>query len=84
MLKLTLKPGEYIDIGDNVRVVFSGGSSNNIHLLVDAPKEIKIARSNAGKSEKRSPYYSEHGISREAQREITEIIMREKRKHCNY
>ena len=47
MLKLTLKPGEYINIGDNVKVVFSGGSANNIHLLVDAPREIAIVRSNA-------------------------------------
>ena len=39
MLKLTLRPGEFIDIGDNVRVIFSGGSANNIHLLVDAPKK---------------------------------------------
>ena len=38
MLKLTLKPGEYIDIGDNIKVIFSGGSANNIHLLVDAPR----------------------------------------------
>ena len=40
MLKLSLKPGEYIDIGENIRVVFSGGSANNIHLLIDAPREI--------------------------------------------
>ena len=44
MLKLTLRPGEFIDIGENVRVIFSGGSANNIHLLVDAPREINIAR----------------------------------------
>ena len=49
MLKLTLRPGEFIDIGENVRVIFSGGSANNIHLLVDAPREINIARSSAGK-----------------------------------
>ena len=42
MLKLTLKPGDYIDIGENIRVVFSGGSANNIHLLVDAPREMNI------------------------------------------
>ena len=47
MLKLTLKPGDYIDIGENIRVVFSGGSANNIHLLVDAPREMNIARSSA-------------------------------------
>ena len=44
MLKLTLKPGDYIDIGENIRVVFSGGSANNIHLLVDAPRDVNIAR----------------------------------------
>ena len=49
MLKLTLRPGEFIDIGENIRVIFSGGSANNIHLLVDAPKEVNIARSSAGK-----------------------------------
>ena len=40
MLKLTLQPGEFIRIGENVKVIFSGGSANNIHLLIDAPREI--------------------------------------------
>ena len=80
MLKLTLRPGEFINIGDNIRVVFSGGSANNIHLLVDAPREVNIARSSAGKKNGASPYYREKGISEEARREITEILMREKRK----
>ena len=45
MLKLTLKPGEFINIGKDVKIVFSRGSANNIHLLVDAPKELNIVRS---------------------------------------
>lgn len=80
MLKLTLKPGEFINIGDTIKVVFSGGSANNIHLLIDAPREINIARSTAGKKHTASPYYREQGISEEAKREITEILMREKKK----
>ncbi len=81
MLKLTLRPGEYIQIGEDVRVVFSGGSANNIHLLVDAPREKNILRSDARENRKgKSPYYVENGISKEARREITEIIMKEKRK----
>ena len=47
MLKPTLKPGEYIDIGDNIKVIFSGGSANNIHLLVDAPREVNIVTTSA-------------------------------------
>lgn len=81
MLKLTLKPGEYIDIGPEVRVVFSGGSANNIHLLIDAPRQMEVLRSSAGKGRRRDTgYYTERGISQEAQKEIAGIIMREKHK----
>ena len=74
MLKLSLKPGEYIDIGENIRVVFSGGSANNIHLLVDAPREMNIARSSAERKSNRTHYYKEQGISEQAQKEIAAII----------
>ncbi len=77
MLKLTLKPGDHIDIGEEVKVVFSGGSANNIHLLVDAPREMNIARSSAG-GRRKSPYYAEKGISGEAQKEIVSILRRER------
>ena len=87
MLKLTLRPGEFIDIGDNVRVIFSGGSANNIHLLVDALREINIARSLAAKKKDTTEqgagrYYKESGIYDEAQKEIVSILMREKRKNA--
>ena len=45
MLKLTIKPGEFINIGEDIRVVYSGGSEGNIHLLIDAPRELNIVRS---------------------------------------
>ena len=83
MLKLTLKPGEYIDIGDNIKVIFSGGSANNIHLLVDAPREVNIVRSSVNKAavEKVDEYQTEEGISQEALKEIVDILTREKRKN---
>ena len=92
MLKLSLRPGEFIDIGENVRVIFSGGSANNIHLLVDAPKEVNIARSSAGKKKEQPEqpeqsartYYREKGISEEAQREIVSILMREKKRNTEH
>ena len=75
VLKLTIKPGEYINIGDDVRVIYSGGSEGNIHLLIDAPRELNIVRSkvlarntaNSDKKESRyiSPYYAERGLSPE-------------------
>lgn len=81
MLKLTLKPGEFLNIGENVKVIFSGGSANNIHLLIDAPREVSIERSSAGLAKKgANPYFKEQAISKEAQREIAQIIKREKAK----
>ena len=79
MLKLTLRPGDFIDIGEDIKVVFSGGSANNIHLLIDAPREVNIARNTASQNRKPSPYYKEQGISEAAQKEIVSIIRREKR-----
>lgn len=79
MLKLTLHPGDYIDIGTDIRVVFSGGSANNIHLLVDAPRELNVARSTAQQNRKTAvSYQPEKAISAEAQKEIAKIIKREK------
>lgn len=76
MLKLTLKPGDYINIGEEIKVVFSGGSANNIHLLIDAPREYGIQRNS--KKRNASPYYAEKAISEEAQKKIIEIIKQEK------
>ena len=81
MLKLTLKPGDYINIGEEIKVVFSGGSANNIHLLIDAPKKYNIQRQS--KRKHTSPYYAEKAISQEAQQQIVEIIKREKKNNGN-
>lgn len=87
MLKLTMKPGEYINIGEDIRVIFSGGSANNMHILVDAPREYNIVRNrvlerNAKSDEEKQnlkTYYKEEGLSAEAKEQIKNIIVREKR-----
>lgn len=82
MLKLTLKPGEFIHIGENIKVIFSGGSIHNIHLLIDAPKELNIARSKAllKQSQEVPSYQKEPAISKEAHEKIVQILMQEKRR----
>lgn len=68
MLKLSLKPGEYITLGDNIKIVFSGGSANNIHLLMDATREINVARNSAGKDKshrliiKKKEFQKQHSV----------------------
>ena len=88
MLKLTIKPGEFINIGDDVRVIYSEG---NIHLLIDAPRELNIVRSkvlarnsaNSSDSDKKtsrfiSPYYAEQGLSPETLNKIRRLIKEDK------
>ena len=45
MLRLTVSTEEYLQIGDNVKIVFLGGSKNHLRVMVDAPKDVNIVRS---------------------------------------
>ena len=47
MLRLTVSPEEYLMINDNIKIVFLGGSKNNLRIMVDAPKEVSVVRSAA-------------------------------------
>lgn len=82
LLKLSLKQGEYLNIGDNIRVVYAGGAGNHIRLLVDAPRDVNIARNKTETNPERrkDTYYAEPGISREAQAEIKKILWNERMK----
>ena len=79
LLKLSLKQGEYLNIGDNIRVVYAG---NHIRLLVDAPRDVNIARNKTETNPERrkDTYYAEPGISKEAQAEIKKILWNERMK----
>ena len=45
MLRLTVSTEEYLMIGDDVKIVFLGGSRDHLRIMVDAPKEIDVVRS---------------------------------------
>ena len=45
MLKLTVEVGESLLIGDDIKVIFTGGTSNYARVLVEAPKYLPIVRS---------------------------------------
>ncbi|MDE7219941.1 MAG: carbon storage regulator [Oscillospiraceae bacterium] len=44
MLKLSLTPGEYLAIGENVVVQLSRCEGGRAYLSIDAPREIPIVR----------------------------------------
>lgn len=82
MLKLSLREGEYLNIGDNIRVVYVGSNGKNGRFLIDAPRELNIVRSKveAKEERKRNNYYPDPEISEQAQKEIQRIIWKEKQK----
>ena len=45
MLRLSLSTEEYLQVGENVKIVFLGGSGHHIRIMVDAPKDVHIVRS---------------------------------------
>ena len=60
MLKLSLKQGQYVNIGDDIRVVYVGGSGNHARLLIDAPRELNIARSTTEENPARRRFPGRH------------------------
>lgn len=87
MLKLTVKPGEYLLIGEEIKLVFAGGSANNLRILVDAPKSMHVARSASLEKHGLAPepgnrvtHYRDREISTEAQEKIRAILMEERKK----
>lgn len=47
MLRLTVGIEDYIQINDNIRIVFLGGSQKNMRIMIDAPKDVTVARGKA-------------------------------------
>ncbi len=86
MLKLTVKPGEYLLIGNEIKLVFTGGSKNNMHILIEAPRTMNIARSTALEkygvagpgNEVKHP--KDRELSPQAQAKIKAILMEERKR----
>lgn len=55
MLNLTIRPGDYFTIGDEIRVVVLGGSKNNVKVMVDAPRQLEVVRGSVLEREAGTP-----------------------------
>ena len=47
MLRLSIENKEYLMVGDDVKIIFLGGTGNHHRIMIDAPKDVKIVRSKA-------------------------------------
>ena len=47
MLMLTVPKEEYIMIGKDIKITFMGGNNNQLRIMIDAPKDVNVARGRA-------------------------------------
>ncbi|MBO5484921.1 MAG: carbon storage regulator [Lachnospiraceae bacterium] len=64
MLRLTVSTEEYLMIGNDIKIVFLGGTKNHLRIMVDAPKDMDILRSSVlerlhPELAKKNVYYAE-------------------------
>jgi carbon storage regulator len=45
MLLLTRKPGEFIQIGDNIRIHFFSINGRQMKIGIEAPRDVNVMRS---------------------------------------
>ncbi|MCI7791100.1 MAG: carbon storage regulator [Lachnospiraceae bacterium] len=47
MLRLSVQRNEFIMVGKDIKITFLGGVKNQAHIMIDAPKDVNIARGRA-------------------------------------
>jgi carbon storage regulator len=47
MLRLSVNKDEYLQVGEDVKITFLGGNDHSIRLMIDAPREVNVARGKA-------------------------------------
>lgn len=86
MLKLSVSPGEFLMIGEDIKIIFGGGEKKTIPIAIEAPRERSIIRSSATKiygfeelKNQEKPYV-ERPLSDEAKRKMTAIVRADRRR----
>lgn len=55
MLKLSMTPGEYITVGDNVVIQLYRVEGKRSYIAIDAPKEVTVLRGAVSEREGAAP-----------------------------
>lgn len=45
MLRMSVAAEEYLMIGEDIKLVFLGGTGKHMRIMIDAPREVSIVRS---------------------------------------
>lgn len=82
MLRLTVNTEEYLQIGEDIKIVFLGTGKNRTRIMLDLPKEVNVVRSKVIENtvsdpdeKKKLPHYYAEPESGEKYREKKGIIV---------
>lgn len=78
MLRLTVSTEEYLMIGDNIKIVFLGGSRSHLRIMIDVPKEIGVVRSKVIKNSITDPQLKDALPKYYAEPELAERFRKKK------
>lgn len=45
MLRMSVAVEEYLMLGDDIKIVFLGGTGKHMRIMIDAPRDVNIVRS---------------------------------------
>lgn len=76
MLRLSLSTEEYLMLGDDIKIVFLGGSNHHMRIMIDASKEVNIVRNTV--LEKRNPELKKTSPKYYAEPELPEKYRKKK------
>ena len=83
MLRLTVAQEEYLMIGDDIKIVFLGGTGKHMRIMIDAPKDVNIVRSSVIERQFTDPeiraklpkYYAEQEHPEKYKKKTNVVIM---------
>lgn len=81
MLRLTVNTEEYLKIGEDIKIVFLGGSKNHTRIMLDLPKEINVVRSKVIENAVSSPAEKKKLPHYHAEPELAEKYRKKKSCH---
>lgn len=85
MLRLTVNTEEYLQIGENIKIVFLGGSKNHTRIMLDLPREVNVIRSKVIENAISNPDEKEKLPHYHAEPELAEKYRKKKdakSRHC--
>lgn len=81
MLRMSLSTEEYLMLGEDIKIVFLGGTGSHVRIMIDAPKEVDIVRSTV--LEKNNPNIKKNAVRYYAEPKTPQRYLKKKGSGAN-